>query len=112
MKKISYLLIPFIITGIHADVEKGKKVYDANCAQCHSIHMTGGLGRDFNLVSYTRKKEDIISYVQDPYSMYEKFGYNANAMPTLPLEKEEIENVADFIDSLQPFKEWMKKKKS
>jgi len=111
MKKITFLLIPFIVTHLYADIEKGKKVYDANCAQCHSVHMTGGLGKDFNLVSYTRRKEEIIAYARDPYSMYQKFGYSANAMPTLPLEAQEIEDVADYIDSLQPFKEWMKKKK-
>jgi mono/diheme cytochrome c family protein len=109
MKKIRFILIPLIATNIYADIERGKKVYSANCAQCHSVHMTGGLGRDFNLVSYTRRREDIVSYVKDPYTMYKKFGYGANAMPTLPLEKEEIEDVADYIDSLQPFKEWMKK---
>ena len=103
------MVLPLIATQLHADIEKGKNVYQANCVQCHSVHMTGGLGRDFNLVSYTRKKKDIISYVKDPYSMYEKFGYKANAMPTLPLEDKEIEDVADYIDSLQPFKEWMKK---
>ena len=109
MNKIGILLIPMMTSTLFADIERGKKVYDANCAQCHSTHMTGGLGKDFNLVSYTRKKKDIIAYVRDPDSMYRKFGYSANAMPTLPLETEEIEDVADFIDSLQPFKEWMKK---
>ncbi|MEA3418027.1 MAG: cytochrome c [Campylobacterota bacterium] len=111
MKKIGFLLIPIITTSIYADIESGKKVYAANCAQCHSTKMTGGLGKDFNLVSYSRKKEEIANYTRDPYSMYEKFGYSANAMPTLLLEEQDIKDVADFIDSLQPFKEWMKKKK-
>jgi mono/diheme cytochrome c family protein len=110
MKKTGFLLIPIITTCINADIERGKKVYDANCVQCHSTHMTGGLGKDFNLVSYTRTKKEIMDYARDPYSMYKKFGYSANAMPTLPLEEQEIKDVADFIDSLQPFKEWMKKK--
>ena len=110
MKKIGFLLIPIITTSIYADIESGKKVYEANCIQCHSTHMTGGLGKDFNLVSYTRTKKEIMDYARDPYSMYKKFGYSANAMPTLPLEEQEFKDVADFIDSLQPFKEWMKKK--
>ena len=109
MKKIYFILLILVTTEMNADIERGKSVYSANCVQCHSTHMTGGLGRDFNLVSYTRRKEDIKAYVKDPDSMYKKFGYNANAMPTLPLEDQEIEDVADFIDSLQPFKEWMKK---
>jgi len=46
--------------------------------------------------------------VTDPSEMYKEFGYTANAMPTLPLPKNEIEDVADYIDSLQPFKKWMK----
>jgi len=96
---------------LFGNIQKGKAVYQANCAQCHSIHMTGGLGRDFNLVSYTRRKKEVIAYVQDPDRMYRKFGYNANAMPTLILTSEEIEDVADFIDSLQPFKKWMVTKK-
>ena len=32
-----------------------------------------------------------------------------NAMPTLPLKENEIEDIADYIDSLQTFKVWMKK---
>jgi len=107
--RISVLLAT---TLLFADPVAGKKVYEANCAQCHSIHMTGGLGRDFNLVSYTRRKKDIIAYATDPSRMYRKFGYSANAMPTLMLTPEEIEDVADFIDSLQPFKKWMVTKRT
>jgi mono/diheme cytochrome c family protein len=70
------------------------------------------MGPDFNLVSYTKTKESIAAYAKDPYSLYEKFGYSANAMPTLPLEDEEFKDVADYISSLQPFKKWMIKKKS
>ena len=110
MKNITLAILLLSAADLYADAKAGEKVYKANCSQCHSTHMTGGLGRDFNLVSYTRKKKDIIAYVKDPDSMYKKFGYNANAMPTLPLEDKEIRDVADFIDSLQPFKEWMKKK--
>jgi mono/diheme cytochrome c family protein len=68
------------------------------------------MGPDFNLVSYTRTKAEIKQYAKDPYSLYEKFGYSANAMPTLPLEEEELNDVADYISSLQPFKKWMIKK--
>ena len=107
MKHIITIIFFLYATLLLADAEAGRRVYKANCAQCHSIHMTGGLGRDFNLVSYTRTKRDIIAYASDPGSMYRKFGYSANAMPTLPLRPQEIEDVADFIDSLQPFKKWM-----
>jgi mono/diheme cytochrome c family protein len=95
-----------------ADVEKGKAVYAANCAICHTVNGGRAMGPDFNIVSYTRTKEEIAQYAKDPYSLYEKFGYSANAMPTLPLEDEEFKDVADYISSLQPFKKWMIKKKS
>jgi len=113
MKKIYlYILALFVVVNIlRADVERGRKVYLANCAQCHSVHMTGGLGRDFNLVSYTRRREEILAYASDPSSMYKKFGYRSNAMPTLPLTGDELEDIADYIDSLQPFKKWMVKKR-
>jgi len=112
LKKIIILFSLFTTTHLVADIEKGKKVYAENCGICHSINgSVGGMGPDFNMVSYTRTKEDIAHYAKDPYSMYEKFGYSANAMPTLPLEDEEFKDVADYIDSLQPFKKWMKKKK-
>jgi mono/diheme cytochrome c family protein len=110
LKPIIIIFALFANTLLWADIAAGKKVYEANCAQCHSIHMTGGLGRDFNLVSYTRTRQQIIDYVSQPDRMYRKFGYSANAMPTLPLGSDEIENVAEFIDSLQPFKKWMVKK--
>ncbi len=103
-----YILFTLFIIG--GDIEKGKAVYKAHCASCHSVHMTGGLGRDFNLVSYTRTKESIKKYIESPSRMYKEFGYNANAMPTLPLTEDEIEDVATYIDSIQPFKKWMVKK--
>jgi len=105
------LFVSALFSTLHgADIENGKKVYASDCAQCHSVHMTGGLGRDFNLVSYTRRKKDVIAYVSDPSRMYRRFGYSANAMPTLQLTGKEVEDVAEYIDSLQPFKKWMVKK--
>ena len=98
-------------TTLMADIEAGKKVYKENCAICHTINGGGGLGPDFNLVAYTRHKEEIEYYAKDPYSLYETFGYSANAMPTLPLEDQQFKDVADYISSLQPFKKWMIKKR-
>ena len=111
MKKITFFLTLFTLTTLFADVEKGKAVYAANCAICHTVNGGRAMGPDFNLVAYTRTKEEIANYAKDPYSLYEKFGYSANAMPTLPLSDEEFKDVADYISSLQPFKKWMIKKK-
>jgi mono/diheme cytochrome c family protein len=110
MKKLTLFLALSIGTSLMADIEKGKAVYAANCAICHTVNGGRAMGPDFNIVSYTRTKEDIAQYAKDPYSLYEKFGYSANAMPTLPLEDEEFKDVADYISSIQPFKKWMKKK--
>ena len=71
--------------------------------------MSGSLGKDFNLVSYTRTKNEIRNYATAPDRLYRKYGYSANAMPTLPLTGQEADDVADYISSLQPFKKWMKK---
>ncbi len=101
----------FISTMAIADIKKGEIVYKNNCAICHTINGGNALGPDFNLVAYKRTKDEIAQYAKDPYSLYEKFGYSANAMPTLPLEDQEFKDVADYISSLQPFKEWMKTKK-
>ena len=101
--------IVILTTSLMADIVAGENVYKANCAICHTVNGGSLLGTDFNIVSYTRKKAMIAQYVRDPYSLYKEFGYSANAMPTLPLEEQEIEDVADYISSLQPFKKWMKK---
>ncbi len=111
MKQIIIILGLLISTHLFADVKKGKAVYAANCAICHTVNGGRALGPDFNLVAYTKTKEEIAAYAKDPYANYKKFGYNANAMPTLPLEDEEFRDVADYISSLQPFKKWMIKKK-
>ena len=105
MKKI-LILIAFI-SNIYAIKTVGEDVYFTNCAACHSITMQGGMGKDFNLVSYTRTKKEIYNYASDPAAHYRKFGYSANAMPTLPLNEQELEDIAEFIDKLQPFKKWM-----
>ena len=98
-------------TTLMADVQAGEKVYKENCAICHSINGRMRMGPDFNMVAYTRSKEEIEYYAKDPYAMNEAFGYTANAMPTLPLEDQQFKDVADYISSLQPFKKWMIKKK-
>ena len=103
-----YLLLMLSLT-LSADIEAGKDVYAQNCANCHSVSMTGGMGPDFNLVSYTRKRVDIARYIESPSTHYRAFGYDANAMPELPLLPQEVEDVSAYIDALQPFKKWMKK---
>jgi len=105
------LLVALLIAAftLHADINNGKNVYLQNCANCHGIDMKGGMGKDFNLVSYNRKKADITRYIKAPSVMFKEFGYDANAMPTIPLRGQQIEDVSEYIDSLQPFKSWMKK---
>ena len=111
MKKLLISLTLLTTSTLMADVKAGEKVYKENCAICHTINGGGGLGPDFNMVAYTRHKEEIAQYAKDPYSLYKAFGYSANAMPTLPLEDKQFEDVADYISSLQPFKKWMIKKR-
>lgn len=104
MKKViigTGLLIAYAFAG---DIKNGEKIYKSTCSNCHSIHMTGGLGRDFNLVSYNRTKEQIILQISDPAIGAFALGYTANAMPKFDLTKQQIEDVASFIDSLQPIK--------
>lgn len=95
--------------SLNADNTNGKEVYLQNCANCHSVSMSGGMGKDFNIVSYKRKIQEIKAYIKAPAKMYKAFGYSANAMPKLPLSNKEINAVSKYIDSLQTFKEWMKK---
>ncbi len=94
---------------LNADIENGKDVYAQNCANCHSVTMTTGMGPDFNIVSYNRKREDIVKYTMAPSMQFRKFGYDANAMPELPISPQDVYDVSEYIDSLQPFKVWMKK---
>ena len=111
MKKLLISITLLTASTLMADVKAGEAVYKANCAICHTVNGGRALGPDFNLVSYTKTIQEIAQYAKDPYSLYEKFGYSANAMPTLPLEDQEFKDVAEYISSLQPFKKWMIKKK-
>ena len=104
------LVLLLLGINLYASIEAGKDIYLNHCANCHSNNMQSGLGKDFNIVSYTRTKGEVIDYVTKPGMVFRKFGYPANAMPKLPLSKKEIKNVADYVDSLQPFKKWMVKK--
>jgi len=112
MKKLIIGVTLLTAINLMADVKAGEQVYRANCAICHTVNGGSAMGPDFNMVSYTRKTAKIEQYAKDPYSLYEKFGYSANAMPTLPLEEQEFKDVAEYISSLQPFKKWMIKKKT
>jgi len=105
--KLNLLLLLLLVTNIYASVEDGKNVYLIHCASCHSNTMSGSFGKDFNLVSYERTKDEIKAYVIQPDKLYKSFGYSSNAMPSLPLTGQEIEDIADYIDSLQPFKKSM-----
>lgn len=109
MKTIIVMFMLLFKISIFASAEKGKELYISNCAICHTVNGGNAFGKDFNIVSYTRKKEDIKAYIKDPYENFKRFGYSVNAMPTLPLKESEINDIADYIDSLQPFKVWMKK---
>ncbi len=111
MKTVISLLTFLVGIELMADVKAGEKVYKENCAICHTVNGGSALGPDFNMVSYTRYKEEIEYYAKDPYALAEIFGYSANAMPTLPLEDKQFKDVADYISSLQPFKKWMIKKR-
>ena len=95
---------------LFGNVEAGKKVFATNCAICHTTNGGRAMGPDMNIVSYTRHKKEIMAYEEDPGSHFREFGYSANAMPTLPLDPQELKDVADYISSLQPFKKWMVKK--
>ena len=110
MKQITILLAFLTGTTLVADIERGKAVYASNCATCHTVNGGSALGPDFNIVSYTRFKEEVEAYAKNPDDLALAFGYSASGMPTLPLEDQEFKDVADYIDSLQPFKKWMKKK--
>ncbi len=105
--EISLLLL---VADVYANIENGKIVYDVHCKTCHSIDMTGGEGGDFNPISYSRTKEELYRYTSDPLSEYKNFGFSASAMPNIPLKIEDIEDVVEYVDSLQPFKRWMKYK--
>lgn len=96
---------------LFGDAVAGKQVFAANCAICHTTNGGRAMGPDMNLVAYRRHTDEIAAYAKDPYAHYKAFGYSANAMPTLPLEDQEFKDVADYISSLQPFKQWMIKKK-
>ena len=109
MKIIIVILIVLLEINLFANVDNGRKVYLANCAICHTVNGGNAFGKDFNIVSYTRKKEDIKAYIKNPDENFKRFGYSANAMPTLPLEEKDIDDIVDYIDSLQVFKIWMKK---
>ena len=111
MKRLILSLTLTLLAGteLMADVKAGEQVYKANCAICHTVNGGSAMGPDFNLVAYKRRTSEIESYAKNPYDLAEKFGYSANAMPTLPLEDQEFKDVAEYISSLQPFKEWMKK---
>ena len=107
MKLLISLLL--VTSALNADIENGKDVHAQNCANCHSVNMTTGMGPDFNLVSYNRKREDVVRYIMSPSMLFRKFGYDSNAMPELPLSPQDVDDVSEYIDSLQPFKVWMKK---
>ena len=105
----TFIALILITLTLNADIENGKDVYAQNCANCHSVSMTTGMGPDFNIISYNRKREDIAEYIMSPSMLFRKFGYDSNAMPELPLSPQDVDDVSEYIDSLQPFKVWMKK---
>ncbi len=112
MNKLLLILSIFTTTYLVADIEKGKAVYNAYCIICHTVdnRASGSMGPDFNMVSYKRRKYEIMAYVRTPEVYFKEFGYSANAMPSIDITDKELEDVADYISSLQPFKKWMIKK--
>lgn len=104
MKKILLSIGLLILPAFSGNIENGERIYKITCSNCHSTKMTGGLGRDFNLVSYTRTKEQVRLQVSNPAKGAFELGYTANAMPKFNLSEKDIEDVVSFIDSIQPIK--------
>jgi mono/diheme cytochrome c family protein len=113
MKNIFLLTLILFTNTLFADVKKGEAVYKAYCVICHTVdnRASGSMGPDFNMVSYKRTKGEIMAYVRTPDVYFKDFGYSANAMPSIDLTNNELEDIADYVSSLQPFKKWMIKKK-
>jgi mono/diheme cytochrome c family protein len=80
----------------------GRKIFDANCARCHSVGgATGGRGkRGPNLAKEGAKHEAewVAAYVTDPKSKKPE-----SRMPSFgnKLSAEDIRAVADYIGSLK-----------
>jgi len=104
MKKSILTVALVSLSAFCGDSGNGEKIYKSTCSFCHSINMTGGFGRDFNLVSFTRTKEQIKHQVRDPNISAFRLGYTANAMPKFPLSEQEIEDIATYVDAIQPIK--------
>lgn len=105
------ILFLFVITifAKENDIKKGKNLFNGNCAICHSINGRELMGPDLNLTSYTKTKKQIKNYISEPSKYFKQWGYTANAMPELPISEEDKDFIVNYIDSLQPFKKWMKK---
>jgi len=104
MKKSILMTVFVSLLAFCGDTNKGENIYKSTCSFCHSINMTGGFGRDFNLVSFTRTKEQIKHQVREPNVSAFLLGYTANAMPKFHLSEQEIEDIATYVDSIQPIK--------
>lgn len=109
----------FLIFASQSFAFEGKEYFKQNCSVCHSIGGGDKIGPDLAEVSKRRKLDWIVKFINYPEGMifgdeeekgYEKPDplakkiyelYKPSLMPEHELEKEEVEDVLKYIDSLK-----------
>ena len=78
----------------------GKEVFESYCWGCH--HQTAtAFGPSFASIASKRSAEEIEAMITDPKAVSIHFGYKRNAMPKLPLTKEELDAITAYILSFK-----------
>jgi len=95
MKEIT-ISIALLFSFAPADKLDGKKVFQTYCWGCH--HQTAmAFGPPFSQIAAKRTKEEIMTYIVSPKSMYKQFGYKRSVMTQLHLSPEELDAISDYI---------------
>ncbi len=91
------LLLPLILSTLHAKKQNGEQLFKEYCWGCH--HQTAqAFGPSFRSIANKRNRGEIIAQIADPNATYKSLGYKINSMPAFDdLSSDELQALTDYI---------------
>ncbi len=106
------LLISVFVSSLFSEVidniSKGEILFIKNCVSCHTIGTKNNIAPDLKTTSYKRTKKEIRAHIENPTRILKDFNYKQKTMPKIKLSNDEIYSIAEYIDSLEVHKVWIK----
>ncbi len=102
------LFLSALCSEVIDNVSKGEILFVKHCVSCHTIGIKSNIGPDLNAASYKLTKREVRMHIENPTRILKDFDKSKVVMPVIPLSNDDIYALAEYIDSLEVHKIWIK----